>query len=257
MDEPATDSPTAWWRDFRIAAAFLTRLPVDAGADASPAMLARASRCFPLVGLLVGLCSGIAFAIATSLSLHPLLAALFAVAATVGVTGALHEDGLADVADGFGGGAEREDKLAIMRDSRIGTFGVLALTLSVLARVAALAALATPAAATAALIAAHAGSRGFVAVVMQREPLARQDGMAAAAGRPSAAAAWWALGLGAAIALIAAQGPAIIAFGAGAVAALGVVRLARQQIGGYTGDVLGAIQQAAEIVILVALVALS
>jgi hypothetical protein len=120
-------------------------------------------------------------------TLPPLLAALIAVAATVAVTGALHEDGLADTVDGFGGGGDRERKLQIMRDSRIGTYGVVALVLALGARVVALASFEDDADAIAALVLCQAASRALIVAVMRRAPLARSDGLAASAGRPTQA----------------------------------------------------------------------
>ena len=115
--------------------------------------------------------------------LPPLPAAALAVAATVAVTGALHEDGLADVADGFGGGATRERKLEIMRDSRIGTYGVCALILSFILRISALTNLGDPALVTAVLVAAHAAARAPIPAFMRLVPAARTDGLSADAGR--------------------------------------------------------------------------
>jgi adenosylcobinamide-GDP ribazoletransferase len=170
-------------------------------------------------------------------------------------TGALHEDGLADVADGFGGGRTREDKLRIMRDSRIGSYGALALVLALLARAGALVALADPSDVLAALVAAGAVSRAALPAVMAISPQARADGLAAAAGRPhplrAAAAALVAALL--AILLLGQAAPAALLAGAGG--ALAVALLARRQIGGYTGDVLGAAQQLGEIGVLLGAVA--
>ena len=104
-------------------------------------------------------------------------------------TGAFHEDGLADTVDGFGGGRDREHKLAIMRDSRHGTFGILALVLSVGLRAAALAAIGDPIHAGLALVAAHAASRGALPPLMRLLAPARPDGLGAAAGRPTRAVA--------------------------------------------------------------------
>ena len=130
------------WRDeLRTAAMFLTRLPFRSGDRGLPA-LGSTAWAFPLVGLGVGLAAGLVFGIASWLGLTGWLAAVFAVSAQIALTGALHEDGLADVADGFGGGKDAPAKLAIMRDSRIGVFGVITLVLSLAARIGALAALA-------------------------------------------------------------------------------------------------------------------
>jgi adenosylcobinamide-GDP ribazoletransferase len=163
----------------------------------------------------------------------------------------LHEDGLADTVDGLCGGGDRETKLAIMRDSRLGAFGGLALMLSVALRAAALAQLGEALHAALALIAAHAASRALLPMAMRLSAPARAEGLAAAAGRPGSAAAIAAVVIGAAIAL-AALGPTRGAFALGlaAVAVAAAAMLARRQIGGHTGDILGACQQVAEIVIL-------
>ena len=244
-----------WWTDARIAAAFLTRLPIKLPEETGLDALARAARAFSLVGIAIGLAGGAVYAIAMAIGIPPVLAALVAVVSLTMLTGALHEDGLADLADGFGGGTDRDRKIEIMRDSRIGTYGVLALIMSVVLRGGALAALGTPTAAMAALVAGHAVSRALVVVVMNREALARDDGLAATVGRPTAAAASWAIGIGAGIALVTLGIAAPVTLAAGAIAAWSVAWLARRQIGGYTGDVLGATQQVSEITMLLAVVA--
>ncbi len=246
----------AWWTELTIAAAFLTRLPIRLDDSSGLSALARAARCFPLVGFGIGLFSGILYVLAVRLDLPPLLAAIIAVAATVAVTGALHEDGLADTVDGFGGGGDRDHKLQIMRDSRIGTYGVVALMLVLGARVVALSSFKDNDDAVAALILCEAASRALVVAVMQRAPLARSDGLAAAAGRPTQATMLWALGLAGIIALALAYFDGVVAMAAGAVVASAITWLARRQIGGVTGDVLGAVQQGSAVVMLLALVAL-
>jgi adenosylcobinamide-GDP ribazoletransferase len=240
------------WRDDAVAAlGFLTRLPLPAALAPARHDLVRAVRAFPLVGAFIGLVGGAAFALALALGVPATPAALLAVLTTVLATGGLHEDGLADTADGFGGGFTRERKLAIMRDPRSGAYGLLALIFSVGLRTAALAALGRPGAATAALVAAHAGSRAALPALMRLLDPARADGLAAAAGRPETGATLWALGLGAAIVLVAlGPGGGLWALLAAAAAALLTGALARRQIGGYTGDVLGAAQQVGEIVML-------
>lgn len=251
------DTPfSPWWDDLRTAAGMLTRLPL--GPAAEDANLARAGRAMPLVGALIGAAGAFAFWIADGLGLPPLLAGLIAVGATVLLTGAFHEDGLADVADGFGGGFERERKLAIMRASDIGSYGVIALIFSVALRVGALAALAGPGSVAAALIAAHALARGLLPPVMANVPLARPDGMAARVGQPAQADAMTALAIGGVIAILAlGLGGGILAVLVAVGAAALVAALARAQIGGYTGDVLGAVEQAAETAILLVAVVLS
>jgi adenosylcobinamide-GDP ribazoletransferase len=246
----------AWWRDLQIAAAFLTRLPIRQQEPAGLSALGRAARCFPLVGLGIGLVAGVAYAVAIEFALPPILAAVLAVAAAIVVTGALHEDGLADTADGFGGGADREAKLRIMRDSRIGTYGVIALILVLAAQIAALSALSDSDDVAALLIVCHAASRALLVPVMHLEPPARGDGLAVSAGRPSPATTLWALGIAGVVALIFAGFYGIVASLIGAVVAWVIVWIARRQIGGITGDVLGSVQQATAIAMLLALVAL-
>lgn len=251
------DAPRGPFDDFATATALLTRLPAGTGAvprgTAEPGAVAAAGWAFPLVGAGIGGVGALAYLFAIVLGLGAGPAALLAVLAGIALTGALHEDGLADTADGFGGGRTPDQKLAIMRDSRHGTFGILALVFSVGLRAAALAALTDPLHAGLALIAAHAASRGALPAAMRLLAPARPDGLGAAAGRPSLAVAVAAPVTGAVLAL-AVLGPRpgvlalLLAGGAVALAAM----LARRQIGGYTGDVLGAFQQTGEIVMLLA-----
>lgn len=239
----------AWWEDVRTACALLTRLPARHGM-VSGGLLMRAARAFPIVGAGVGLLAAGAYHAALLVGLPAAAAAILALATALLVTGALHEDGLADSADGFGGGRGREHKLAIMRDSRIGTYGVLALVVAVALKGAALVAL--PAGhAAGALVAAHIASRAVLPWIMRQERPARSDGLAVAAGRPAAAAVLWSLGL-AVIAVLLAQGLAtgLIALAAAALVAQLAAWVARRQVGGYTGDVLGAVQQAVEVSVL-------
>jgi adenosylcobinamide-GDP ribazoletransferase len=235
---------------FAIAATFLTRVPL-ASADTAGRPVAMGAWAFPLVGAGVGGVAALTFLAAWLPGLGDGPAALIAVLASAALTGALHEDGLADAADGLFGGPDRERRLAIMRDSRHGTFGVLALVVGVLLRAAALARLGDPLHAGLALVAAHALSRALLPVTMRALKPARADGLGAGAGTPSRAQAAVAAALGGGIALTA-LGPlrgllAVIAAGAAVAAA---ARLAQSRIGGYTGDVLGAFQQIGEIVIL-------
>ncbi len=253
-------SPLAWLQDLRRALMLLTRLPVRiflAKEQTGPeAPFARASRCYALVGALVGAIASLTYLAGLSLGLPPILSALLAVAAAVLVTGALHEDGLADVADGFGGGRDRAAKLAIMRDSRIGSYGVLALILSVALRAGSLAAIAEPSQAAFALIAAHSLSRGGLGAIMAGLPQARSDGLAARVGRPSGADAAAAIGIAAILALLLLDWRWALASLLALIAVQGILALlARRQIGGYTGDVLGAAQQVGEIAVLLVLAA--
>jgi adenosylcobinamide-GDP ribazoletransferase len=236
--------------DCKVALAFLTRLPVPPKRPWRETDLAASVPWFPLVGALIGLLGGAAYGLAVWLGLPPLPAAAVALAATICLTGALHEDGLADVADGFGGGNTRENKLRIMRDSQIGSYGTLALALAVLARAGAIAGLAEPAAVATALITAGAASRAALPAVVIALPQARADGLAAKAGRPHPLRAAAAVLIAALIAIALLGQAALTALLAGALGALAVALLARREIGGYTGDVLGAAQQLAEIGVL-------
>jgi adenosylcobinamide-GDP ribazoletransferase len=239
----------------KVALIFLTRLPVPFDGRADPVELARSVAWFPLVGALVGLAGGAAYGLAATAGLPPHLAALPALAATILLTGALHEDGLADSADGLGG-RDPERRLLIMRDSRIGSYGTIALALALLARAGAIAALATPQAVTAALIVAGAVSRACLPVVITLMPPAAADGLAAAAGRPEPWRALLAVALAIALSLaLLPLAAASLALAAAALAGGAVALGARRRLGGHTGDSLGAVQQLAEIAILLALVA--
>jgi adenosylcobinamide-GDP ribazoletransferase len=247
---PGVDARRGPFDDFATATALLTRLPV-AAAPPEDGAIAAASWAFPLVGAGIGAIAGLVFFAAELVGCGNAAAALLALAAGIALTGALHEDGLADTADGFGGGADRAAKLAIMRDSRHGSFGLLALVFSIALRAAALAAIGDPIHAGLALVAAHAASRGALPVLMRILAPARDDGLGATAGRPGFAMALTAAILGGAIAL-ALLGPvrgAVALILGGAALAL-AARLAQRQIGGYTGDVLGGFQQIGEVVML-------
>ena len=237
---------------FLAATAFFTRLPVNP-APAGEWRLADSAWAFPLVGAGIGGAAALALLLAQLIGLPGWPAALLSVLAGIALTGALHEDGLADTADGFCGGRDREEKLAILRDSRQGTYGVLAIVLSVLLRTAALAAIGDVIHAGLALVAAHAASRAALPAAMIGLAPARHDGLGAMAGTPRAGGAIAAALIGAATAL-AALGPVrgAIALCLAGVMVFATVELARRQIGGHTGDVLGAFQQVGEIVILLA-----
>jgi adenosylcobinamide-GDP ribazoletransferase len=241
----------SWWRDLRLALGFMTRLPVGV----IEGDLAAASWAFPLAGLLVGGGAALIYGFAIDLGLSALIAAALAVAGAMLLTGALHEDGLADFADGLGVRGGPAERLAAMRASGIGSFGTLALIFCVLLRVAALAALVGPAAVGPALIGAHAGARALLPWALHGQPRARADGLAVGAGRPTSAVAGVALLIGLAILLLAA-GPVRGAItGLAALLGLLIMPLARRRLGGITGDVLGAVEQVSEIAILLALVA--
>ena len=243
-------------RDLKVGMLFSTRFPLSHAAPIGGGDIARSSWGLPVIGALIGLLGALVYWLAFHFDLPPLVGAALAVAATLAITGCLHEDGLADTFDGFGGGAGRERKLEIMRDSRIGTYGACALTLSLLLRVGALASLAAPGPVALALIAAHAGARATMPLFLSLVPPARTDGLSADAGRPSPASVAVAALLGF-IALLWSLGAAgaVIAFLL-LLVVLGVVRrLCLRQIGGQTGDVAGALEQISEIAVLLTAVA--
>jgi len=238
--------------DAAFALTLLTRLPLPAQQPVH-SDTARAVWAFPLVGALVGLIAALFYAAALALGLPPLLGALIALAASALVTGALHEDGLADLCDGFGGGWERAAKLTIMHDSRLGTYGALGLFFALALLAGAIAALAAPLPVLVTLIAAGTVSRAAIALVLLILPPARNDGLAATAANDNQTRCTVALALGALIAiLMLGVSTGLIAVLAAAAGGLIVAALAHRQIGGFTGDVLGAAQQVAEIGVLLA-----
>ena len=235
----------------------LTRLPVP-GRVTQPGRPSDGVWAMGLVGLLVGLTGAGMWWLASALAMPGLAAALLAITTMTVLTGGLHEDGLADVADGFGGGKGKAGKLAIMRDSRVGTYGVLALVLSIGLKAAALAPLADAMPTGAAVIVAAAvWSRALIGPVMAMLAPARADGLGADAGKAAAGVVVAGLLLSAAICgvvLSSGGGPFVLLVLLGGVGgAIGVGILAQHQVAGYTGDVLGAVQQVAELgVILIA-----
>lgn len=234
--------------DIRTGLAFCTRLPLAVPQDAD---LAQATWTFPLIGALIGALGAFAYWLAAGLGMNAFVASVLAIATTALITGALHEDGLADTADGFGGGTTKERKLEILRDSRTGTYGVIALIVAFLLKAGVLTNLTETPLVAFALIAAHSGARAILPAFMRAVPRAREDGLAATAGEPPPGSAAIATVLGFAVLLLClGLGGALVAALAVAAASFLLARLAMQQIGGQTGDVLGAVEQVAEIVIL-------
>ena len=277
----------AWWQDFGNALRFLTRLPMpqeraslrpdflddiedsykagnggeavnadEAESAQSLKPLGRTVRAFPLVGALLGIAAGLAFALATGLGLPVLVAGVIAIALLALATGALHEDGLADMVDGFGGGHNIEKKLAIMRDSRIGAYGVIALVLVLAAKVGALADLDDIGVVMSSLICAAAASRAAMPAMMRWLPPALSDGLGASAGRPAAEHVWTGIIIAAILAVLLLTWSGVVALLIAAFSAFAVGFLARRQIGGHTGDVLGATQQISELIFLLTLAAI-
>ena len=256
-----------FWRQVRVATTFLTRLPTGApleplARDGLPAEitpqgeLAAASGWFPVLGVGIGAASALALLITSEFGLHPLACGLIAVAVAAALSGALHEDGLADFADGLGGGHSPGERLDIMRDSRIGTFGTLAVVLSICLRATLISQFASLSTASAALIAAAAVSRAAMPPVMRWLPPARADGLAFTAGQPQPAQVTAAVASATLICFLALDVRATVAaLAATAAGAAAVATVARRALGGQTGDVLGSVQQVAEIVFLAAVAA--
>lgn len=238
---------------------FYSRLPVPASADDHRVPDFRLiPRALPLAALLIALPAALLLWGAGAAGLSPLLAASLAVTALVVATGAFHEDGLADSADGLFGGHTPERRLDIMKDSRVGSFGSAALILSLLLRASALASVleaAGPAGTAAAILCAAPWSRCEALRHLANEPPARGSGAAAAVGRPSPATVAIALALSGAAGLGLAwlAGLPLAGFVLGAVLASlaggGLAIVARRLIGGQTGDIAGACQQIGEIAI--------
>ncbi len=240
---PENDKPNMAPGDFAEALALLTRLPVRT----EPTRRANAAWAWPLAGVPVALPAGLAAVLALWLGLSAAVAAGLALAVQIAATGALHEDGLADCADGFWGGLDRARRLEIMHDSRIGTYGVLALALALGLRWALLAGLFAADHVFAPLLAAAALSRAPMAVLMHALPGARPDGLSASTGRPSQDAATLAVVVALLAGLLSTGLAALLAALLAGLTSWAVAALARSRIGGQTGDVLGASQQLAEI----------
>jgi adenosylcobinamide-GDP ribazoletransferase len=236
--------------DLAITLAFCTRLPLAHVAQVAEGDIARAIWAMPVAGAVVGAATALAYAIATQLGLPPSVAAALAIAAGMVLTGAMHEDGLADTADAMGGN-DRARKLEIMRDSRLGTYGACALVLSILIRWASIVSIARPGAVALALIAAHTAARAMLPTVMALVPPARSEGLAKSFGVPSHKVAAGAALIGA-LALVSCLGlgPGLLAAALLGAAGVATARLSMKALGGHTGDLLGAIEQVGEVLVL-------
>jgi adenosylcobinamide-GDP ribazoletransferase len=243
---------TARRRELAAAFGLLTRLPLGRALPAPDTVDAAAGVwAYPVVGLVVGLLTGLVYAVACRLGMAPLLAACWAMIADVLLTGGLHADGLADSADGLGGGATSARRLAIMRDSRIGSYGALALVLSMAVRIAALSGIGSSGAVVAALLAAGGLGRAAMVVVQRHSVPARSDGLAARLGAIPAGAARFGGMIAALAALVLLPWRAALL--AVLLAGLGArlwASFGRSRLGGHTGDTLGAIEIITECIVL-------
>ena len=244
------------WTDIPTALGLLTRLPIRVDTHAAIGRGARAAWAWPVVGLIVGVLAALAGVAALRLGLTPAVAAGLVLAVQIIVTGAMHEDGLADSADGLWGGWDKARRLEIMHDSRIGTYGVLALILSVGLRWSALQMLISFGLLWPALILSGMLSRLPMLALLHALPAARADGLGRSVGVPPRSTVMLGTGiaLGGTLLLV---GPWALplALTVGAIS-LGWANIAMAKIGGQTGDILGAVQQLAEITVLLTLLAL-
>ena len=238
---PARDFALRALQDVTAAFGLLTRIPVPFLAPPRSG----AAWAWPVVGAgIAGIGAGVA-GLFTALGLPPIPAAGLALATTAVLTGALHEDGLADSADGLFGGHTKNRRLEIMKDSSIGSFGALALVLVTLIRCSALGAIIATGN-WGMIVVAGALSRAPMAAIMAVLPNARGSGLSQTVGQPSRQAAALAAAVSLAIA-VAVAGVAGLQMAVVVVAvSLAVAAIARRKIGGQTGDILGAAQQLSE-----------
>lgn len=236
---------------FAFALQFLTRIPIPSGITFTQQRFEAGIRYYPLVGCIVGSIAAAVYALSAS-ALPSAVAVLLSTAATLLVTGAFHEDGLADTFDGVGGGTDRQRTLEIMKDSRIGTYGACALGIILLLKLASLSALAAPQVIVASLVAGHCLSRISSVAVIATSHYARDHGT----GKPVASnvtfstvvvtsasgflCCWAMLNWIEPLALFTGLGGAI----AGHIA---MRLLFEKRLSGYTGDTLGAVQQVSEV----------
>ena len=248
-----SDALSRYFDDLRAALSLLSRLPLPQG----PHRGAAAAWAYPLAGAIIGGIAGLIGLIAIWCGLPLALASLAALAGMIIVTGAMHEDGLADTADGLWGGWTRARRLEIMKDSHVGAFGTIALILSLSARWAALWLLfqLDSGWAMAAIITSAAVSRAVMVAVMSALPHARGAGLSHATGRPDMRTCAVAGGIAALIALALVGWSFFGVLFWAALTGIAVAGIAKQKIGGQTGDILGAAQQITEIAVLLSLIA--
>lgn len=247
-----------WLHDIAAALGLLTRVPVAVEEARALEHSAVAAWAYPVVGFFLGGLSLFVFTVATLIGLPQIVGVILVVAFNIIVTGGMHQDGLADSADGLWGGWTVERRLAIMKDSNIGVYGVCAISLSLILYVVTLDALAWHPVMALALFGAAALSRAMMVVLMYVLPNARGGGLSQSVGRPPAGSMWIALvcsfggtlivGL-----LVGHIWAAVLAVVLAGCAAASCAAIARRKIKGQTGDILGATQQISELTILIGL----
>jgi len=237
--------------DLPAALGLLTRLPVVVDGARAVDRGAAAAWAYPLVGVVLGAILAAGTAVMIWIGIPAGIIAGLVLAGSVVMTGAMHEDGLADSADGLWGGWDKARRLEIMKDSHIGVYGVCAIALSLLLRWLALVVIVSMGAYWVAFITAGAVSRAAMVVLMAALPNARSGGLSKTVGRPSRSAVWLAVGIASGFAILCGYPVAILVATA---AVIGCGLIAHAKIAGQTGDILGATQQITEITVLIAIV---
>jgi adenosylcobinamide-GDP ribazoletransferase len=253
MNNDQADIRASILTDIPAAFSLLTRLPIPVDHEVAHARAAIATWAYPLVGAALGLIAGIIGSLLYWFGAPGSIAAIAALVSLVLMTGGIHEDGLSDCADGFGGAMDKEKRLKIMKDSRIGAFGAVALILFILGRYSSMDVL-IYVSFIPALIAAGAASRLPMVLAMYAMPNARDDGLSKTVGKPPETSLAIAIVLTLLICFICIGWSGIFVFGWAMIAAIIMACLAQRVIGGQTGDVLGAMQQWAELAALAAAV---
>ncbi|MDE0589060.1 adenosylcobinamide-GDP ribazoletransferase [Halocynthiibacter sp. C4] len=236
--------------DILFALGFLSRLPVQVNTEAAQERGAAAAWAYPVAGAVIGFIAVLAGALAGLLALPEYAVSAVILATLMMLSGALHEDGLADTFDGLWGAYDAENRLLIMKDSRVGTYGVLALGLSLITKFALIHALVSSGAALA-IVGAAALSRAPMVMIMSAIPNARRDGISRNVGRPQTETALLAIIAGISISFLF-SGPLAMLHGVVLITCASAVLayVAQQKIGGQTGDILGASQQISEVILL-------
>ncbi|MDA5094558.1 adenosylcobinamide-GDP ribazoletransferase [Aliiroseovarius sp. KMU-50] len=249
--------PLLHLQDLPAALGLLSRLPVKVDTDLATTRGAMSAWAWPLVGIVIGLITGLVALLSQWLGLPVQAAAILVLTTQILLTGALHEDGLADCADGFWGGYDRERRLEIMKDSRIGAYGVIAIVLSLLARAGALIVVLSLPSPIFALIAVGVISRVPMVILMAGLPNARGTGLAQSVGRPGFSTGLLATGFALILSAVLLGWIFVPLTIWVAITATVIAFVAHRKIGGQTGDVLGASQQIAEISALFVLTSLA
>lgn len=237
--------------DLPAALGLLTRLPVVVDGTRAMDRGAGSAWAYPLVGVVVGVILAAATAVMIWAGIPAGIVAGLVLAGSVVMTGAMHEDGLADSADGLWGGWNKARRLEIMKDSHIGVYGVCAIALSFLIRWLALVAIVSMGAYWVAFITAGAVSRASMVVLMAILPNARDGGLSRSVGRPAQGTVWLAVLIAGGLALLCGYPWTILV---AAIATAICALITRAKIGGQTGDILGATQQVTEMAVLIAIV---